>query len=183
MAGVKGQRSGGQNAKTVAEHKLEGTYERHRHEGIRNPEPPSGDPIPPKPISGEVAEQWVLMIDWLKQCKTLSTVDGAVLYQYCNLFVETEQLMVDKEETDASIDRLEENLSGLEGKDLVACFQEISKLRQLHARYGSQIRQGRMSLKSYLVEFGLTPASRGRVKLPEAPPKNEWDDFDGADVQ
>ena len=30
-----------------------------------------------------------------------------------------------------------------------------------------------MAIRTYLVEFGLTPASRGRVKLPEQPPEDD----------
>lgn len=105
------------------------------------------------------------MVVRLKASRTLSTVDDAVLYQYCRLFAETEELAVTQAETGASVDILEENLSGLEGAELVQAFQEITKLRQLESRYGTQIRQGRLALRTYLVEFGMTPAARSRVKV------------------
>jgi len=88
------------------------------------------------------------------------------MYQYCRLYADTEALSVLQEETGGSIDRLEENLSGLDGAELVQCFQEITKLRQLEARYVVQIRQGRMGILRFLVEFGHTPSARARVKLP-----------------
>jgi hypothetical protein len=92
------------------------------------------------------------------------------------LFAETESIAITKLETESSIDRLEENLAGLEGGELVACFQEITKLRQLEARYINQVRQGRMALRIFLVEFGLTPAARSRVKVnADDSKRDEWD--------
>lgn len=44
MPGVKGQRSGGQNAKTLRQHRLEGTIKKHRHSGYENADPPLGNP-------------------------------------------------------------------------------------------------------------------------------------------
>lgn len=175
MAGVAG-RSGGRNAKTVQEHQQRGTYRNDHHGGSTNPDPERGAPEPPKPIEGEVRAEWDRMLVRLKDMGTLSVVDGAALYQYCSLFAETEALAVSKLETAASIDLLEENLRGIDKDDLVACFHEITKLRQLESRYGVQIRQGRMAIRSYLVEFGLTPAARSRVKIakPDAP-TSKWD--------
>ena len=168
MAGVKG-RSGGQSAKTIDELKRSGTYREDRHGGVRNPEPTIGIPVSPKPLEGDAAEEWDRMIQRLADCKTLSPVDGAALYQYCRLFAETEAIAVTQLETASTIDLLEENLNGPkeERENLLEVAQEITKLRQLEARYTTQVRQGRMALRAYLVEFGLTPASRGRVKLPQ----------------
>jgi P27 family predicted phage terminase small subunit len=180
MPGVKGQRSGGHNAKTQQAHGLAGTTRKDRHSGYCNPDPPKGRPEAPKELSGEALSEWNRMIVRLETAGTLATVDDAVIYQYCRLFAETEQAAVSREESAASVDLLEDNLSDLKGSDLVQCFQEISKMRQLEARYTSQIRQGRMSLRAYLVEMGMTPASRGRVKLPEHKPVDPFDEFDGA---
>lgn len=105
------------------------------------------------------------MVRRLEMSKTVSLADDAALYQYCRLFAETEAIAVTQLETAGSIAILEENIAGLKGPDLVAVFQEISKLRQLEARYTNQIRQGRMAQRVFLVEFGMTPASRGRVRL------------------
>ena len=183
MAGVKG-RSGGQNAKTVSQHKLQGTLQKVRHAGIRNPEPPAGEPVQPKKLDGDAKSEWGRMLERLRDCKTLSSVDGAALYQYCRMFAETEALVIRQEEIGASIDVLEESLGDFKGPELIAAFQEMTKMRALESRYTSQIRQGRMGQRVFLVEFGLTPASRGRVKLPEQKPDaDEWDALDGVTVQ
>jgi phage terminase small subunit len=183
MPGVKG-RSGGHNAKTVGAHKLQGTFQKVRHGSIRNPEPPSGAPERPKEMQGDAAEEWDRMLDRLRQSKTLSGVDGGALYQYCQMFAETEALVIRQLEISASVDILEESLGDFKGPELLAAFQELTKMRKLESGYTSQIRQGRMGQRVFLVEFGLTPASRGRVKIPDQKPeKDEWDELDATTIQ
>ncbi len=169
MSGVSG-RSGGRNAKTKQQHDTEGTTRPGRHKGLANPDPPSGQPVPPKPLDGDAKDEWDRMIGRLEASQTLSTVDDGALYQYCRLFAETEAIAVTQLETAATIDLLEENLSGPkeERENLLQVAQEITKLKQLEARYTTQIRQGRMAVRTYLVEFGLTPAARSRVKVTTA---------------
>lgn len=167
VAGVKG-RSGGRNAKTVEELKAAGTYRDDRHGDISNPTVPDGEPVPPKALEGDAADEWARMVVSLRASSVLSTIDSHALYQYCRLFAETEQIAVSQEETAGSIDILEENLSGMTKEQLVQCFQEITKLRQLESRYTAQIQSGRMKLRAYLVEFGLTPAARSRVKTADS---------------
>lgn len=177
MAGVKGQRSGGHNAKTANEHALAGTKRRDRH-AFASPDPPKGRPTPPKRLEGDALAEWDAMIADLEAAKTLATTDRMALYQYCRLYAETEAQAERASEYAEGIQTLEDNLSGLEGAELVACFQEIGKLHQLRAQNETKVRQGRMGLRIYLVEFGQTPASRGRVKLPEAPPTDPFDEFE-----
>lgn len=121
----------------------------------------------PKPLEGDAAEEWDRMLERLAQSKTLSSVDGAALYQYCQMFAETEALALAQLEVSGSIAILEESLGDFEGAERIQAFQELTKLRQLEAGYSGKIRQGRMGLRVWLVEFGLTPASRGRVKIPD----------------
>lgn len=175
--------SGGRNRKTARQHKLQGSFQKVRHAGITTPEPPKGTPTRPKPLTGDAADEWDRMIDRLSVTGTLSPVDDGALYQYCRLFAETEQLAVDQTETSVSIDIVEENLRDMTGSDLVAAFQEITKLRQLEAGYSTKIRQGRMAIRQYLVEFGLTPSARSRVKVPETKTEDPFAEFDRETVQ
>jgi hypothetical protein len=108
------------------------------------------------------------MLVRLERSQSLAVVDDAAIYQYCRLYGETERVADRQLEMQASVGILEENLSGIEGADLVQVFGQIVILRKLIAKCTDQLRQGRMALRQYLVEFGLTPASRGRVKLPPA---------------
>src|SRR6185436_20366349 len=95
MAGVKG-RSGGHNAKTIEELALAGTFRNDRHAGVRSPEPPMGVPEPPKALRGQARLEWDRMIGRLASSKTLSSVDDGALYQYCQLFSETEAITTTK---------------------------------------------------------------------------------------
>lgn len=174
-------RSGGHNAKTVSEHRLQGTFQKVRHDGYSNPEPPSGMPSPPKALDGEAVEEWARMVERLAKSKTLSDVDAGALYQYCRMFAETEALAVKQLEVGGAITILEESLPDFKGPELIAAFQELTKMRRLESQYTTQIRQGRMGLRVYLTEFGLTPASRGRVKLPKGKSDaDEWDELENS---
>ena len=169
MAGTKS--SGGRNAKGAAVHMLRGTFRPDRHADAVTPELPVGTPVPPKELTGDALAEWQRMVARLEQMGILSVVDDAALYQAARLFAETEADAERQSEVAASVEILEANLNDLDGDGKVACFQEISKMRQLEASYGTKIRQGRMAMRQFLVEFGLTPAARSRVKAPSSKPK------------
>lgn len=173
--------SGGRNRKSKKQHQLQGTYQKVRHAGIVTPDAPKGLPVAPKSLAGDALAEWDRMVADMVELGTSSKVDGHALYQYCQLFAETEAIAVTQAETAATIDLLEENLSGPkeEREDLLAVAQEITKLRQLESRYTAQIRQGRMAIRQFLVEFGMTPSARTRVKLPEKKEADSFDEFEG----
>jgi hypothetical protein len=163
MASVKGMRTGGKNKKAATTHVLQGTFRKQRHGQASAPDHvPGGIPEPPEGLPEAVLQQWHVTVAFLEAMGTVSRVDALVVEQYSRLFVETAQIAVTQSEVGASIAILEENLSGLDGAEVVQCFQEITKLRQLEARYATQIRQGRMAQRQYLIELCLTPASRSR---------------------
>ncbi len=184
MPGRKGQRSGGHNAKTVQALALGGTLRKDRHGKIASPQAPKGRPIPRKKLDGDAKAEWDAMLVDLEASGVLSPVDSAALYQYCRMFAESEELMRLKEETAGSAGIVEENIGDLEGADRVAAFQEITKLRALEAGYITKIHQKRLGLRVYLTEFGLTPASRGRVKVAEKPDGGDpFAEFETSGVQ
>ncbi len=113
------------------------------------------------------------MIARLTETGGLSTVDDGALYQHCQLFGETEALATAQRDVAATLVELRAALPTLTGATLVEAMQEVTKLSKLRAAYGVQLRQGRMAQRVYLTEFGLTPASRGRVKLPEKVDPND----------
>lgn len=145
MPGVKG-RSGGRNAKTVAQHQLTHTYRPDRHGDRRNPDPPAGPPVRPDTLTGEAAAEWDRVVARLTTSQAIATVDDAALVQYCQLHALAERL---QGEVDA--------LPTLTADDRV------------HPAV-TQLRHARLAVLRYLVEFGLTPAARGRVQLPAQAP-------------
>jgi P27 family predicted phage terminase small subunit len=166
--------SGGRNAKSAGTHVLQGTFQRVRHAGHETPEPPPGVPVPPKKLTAEEQGEWDRMITRLQQSKTLSIVDDAALYQYVALFAEVEECKADAERIRKLSKDLMKEVRKLEGSDLLAAVQEIVKLQFLLSKHQTQLRQGHMAIRMYLVEFGQTPSARTRVKLPvEKPAKDD----------
>lgn len=158
--------SGGRNRKSHNEHELAGTLRADRH-GAEDfmPDPPKGRPTQPDGMTGHARAEWDRMVDRLEQSKTLSLVDDAALYQYCSLFGETEDVQDARHESQALVILLQAAVTRHEEVDVA----QIVKLRQLDMKYTTQLRQGRMALRAYLVEFGMTPSAGARVKV-SAPP-------------
>ena len=155
--------SGGRNRKSQREHALGGTGRKGRGTSIETaidaPDPPKGRPIPPKTLTGEARVEWDRMVVRLKASKTLlSVVDDAVLYRYCQLHARAE--------------RLEREIANLPD----AFYIDHVGNPKVHPAF-AQIRAYDQALRGYLVEFGMTPAARSRVKVPipeKTPVKSKW---------
>lgn len=192
MAGVKGQRSGGHNKKSVELHLLRGTFRKDRH-GARpdgadlsaksslaaKSETPSVKPTPRKPLKGEAKDEWDRVVADLEEVGGLALIDGGRLYQYVNLFAEVEGIYESAETTQALIKKARKALNGLEGMDLLQAVEQVVKLQQLAVRQTNQLRQGRMAVRQYLNDLGLTPVARhGKVgQAPLAKPKSTMDRY------
>lgn len=107
------------------------------------------------------------MVGRLTETGALAKVDDAALYQYCQLFAETEGIRTDTLAIRRLSSQLKQAIQKLNGDALVRAVGEIVKLQALIAKETQQLRQGHMALRQYLVEFGMTPAARPRVKLPK----------------
>jgi phage terminase small subunit len=162
MAG--NRNSGGQNRKATALHLLQGTHRRDRHGDRPTPDPPSGTPDKPATLTGDAAAEWDRMVHRLEVAQTLTAIDDGALYQYCLLFAETETLRVEGARLMTLCTTLRRQLKKVEGDALVALVGQIVALEQLRARTLVQLRQGHMAIRQYLVEFGMTPSARTRVK-------------------
>jgi P27 family predicted phage terminase small subunit len=175
--------SGGRNRKSAAEHALDGTGRKDRPSDP-SPDPPKGRPPMPSGMSSHAQEEWDRMVERLEVSQTLSIVDDAALYQYASLFGETEDVQAAQRETTALVATLQAAIARNDTDpdvDLSSTLKSLVLLRQLQAKYTTQLRQQRMALRSYLVEFGMTSSARSRVKLP--PPAKAEDpmaEFDEA---
>jgi P27 family predicted phage terminase small subunit len=143
MAGVKGMRTGGQNKKPAALHVLQGTWRKHRHGRRSSPEPPAGVPEPPGALSGESKAEWDRMIVRLTAAGTLSSVDAPLLWNYCQLWADGCPLQAD-------------------ANQLTQTWYSAGSEPKLHPVFAA-LKQYRLALRVYLVEFGLTPLARNRV--------------------
>jgi len=82
MAGVKGQRSGGHNRKTAAQHKAEGTYKPSRHGNRVDLEVDTAAPVMPRGLEKAGKEMWKRICQTLPE-KTVTKLDADSLRMYC----------------------------------------------------------------------------------------------------
>lgn len=172
--------SGGRNRKSAQMHLVQGTFRKHRHaEQGASPEPPPGRPPVPDSLKSSVARaEWDRMVARLETSGTLSVVDDAALYQYVQLFAETESVTSDDAENRALARRLMRAVGKLNGSDLLEAVKAIVALRQLTDKATIRLRQQRMAIRQYLVEFGMTTVARSRVKVTDAgKPQSKLDAF------
>ncbi len=159
--------SGGRNAKSVARHVAAGTYRGDRHDGFDTPAAPTGLPSPPRKLTGHAVAEWDRMVKRLSDTKAISTVDDAALYQYVCLFDEVERITDDNARLRGMVEKLMRGVNKLQGQDFAQAVDRIATLENIIARHMQQLRQGHMAIRMYLVEFGMTPSARTRVKLPK----------------
>ena len=121
-------------------------------------------------MPGELDETGQKAWDWLMwafgDMGMLAKVDAHAAYAYCRIWSKTLMVEQQQEEMRGSLAALEENIGDVESADKVALFGQIVTLQKLISKCTDQSRSGWMAIRQYLVEFGLTPSSRGRIKLP-----------------
>lgn len=157
--------SGGHNKKAARLHVLQGTFRKDRHgDPNEDVDPPVGRPEPPGKLSPVARAEWDRMVKRLETNRALTIVDDAALYQYASLFAEVESL----KGQDAGLAKLSRELKAaakeLDGQNLVDAIGHIVQLAKQRAGITVQLRQGHMAIRQYLVEFGMTPSARTRVK-------------------
>lgn len=189
MAGVKGQKSGGHNRLSAEAHILRGTFRRDRH----GPRPEEVDlsaksnlsakssvkPTPRKPLKGEAKAEWDRVVAELEDIGQLALIDAGRLFQYVSLFAEVEAISANQVVTEELIKKARKAMNGLDGLELLQAVEQVVKLQQLVVRQTNQLRQGRMALRQYLNDLGLTPVARhGKVgTAPAAKPKSTMDRY------
>jgi P27 family predicted phage terminase small subunit len=151
MAGTKG-RSGGRNRKPNSLHLLQGTFQRARHTGV-DVEAPGGVPAVPQGLSGAALAEWHRIVERLSTLGTLSRVDDLALEHYCRLAADASRLQADAD----GLSRTWFEKTSVDG----AGVEHVEP--KLHPVF-AQLKGYRMALRMYLTEFGLTSASRTRVK-------------------
>lgn len=176
MAGNKN--SGGRNKKAAHIHLVNGTFRPDRHNPDDDVQAPTGTPEPPSTLSGDALAEWTRMVARMVRANTISTIDDAALYQYVELFAETEAIKADH----IRLRKMQADLMAVATKQLtddllIETVKEILTLQHAIGRQVGQLRQGHMALRQFLVEFGMTPAARTRVKpSPSAPAAADPDD-------
>jgi P27 family predicted phage terminase small subunit len=131
-----------------------------RRLNTKEPEPELGEPSMPRHLCPVARKEWQTIVPELLKLGVLTVIDRAALAAYCESFAlwESARREVRKNGitfTTKSVIKDEVIVTGIKRNPAVAIANEALRM-----------------MKSYLVEFGLTPASRSRLSV-EQPPKED----------
>lgn len=137
------------------------------------PTPAAKDPAKPASLSPIAAKEWDDIVPILREMKVLTEADGKALAAYCHNFarwVQAEEEMsgVDAEGKGTHRIIIEEPIVKREttfhhGKAVVT--EEIVGYKIKKHPANSISEKAQQLMKSFLVEFGLTPASRAKLRI------------------
>ena len=114
--------------------------------------------------AGNAKAEWDRMIVRLTAAGTLSSVDAPLLWNYCQLWADGCRLQADAD----ALARTWYEKTCVDGAGVEHANPK------LHPVFAA-LKQYRLALRVYLVEFGLTPLARNRVTAhPAAPHRQRW---------
>jgi P27 family predicted phage terminase small subunit len=141
-----GRGSGGHNRKPSKLKAVQGNAGK-RKSNRREPKPARGVPEMPQQLKGEARLEWIRIAPILEKMEVLTRADGAALAAYCKLHAlnrKAEAAIAKYGIVYAKVD--EAGVSVLKKNPAVSIFESTSRL-----------------IRSFLQEFGLTPAARSKV--------------------
>ena len=133
--------------------KLHGSWRANARERAGEPIPPPGRPRKPASVKGKAAETWRRVVPLLCEMGVATPADQIALEQYCRLRGLWDDLMAFLEENGTTYTVRDK---GGKMKD----FKAFPQFRQAMAIGDQMLKLGQ--------EFGLTPASRTRLRVPPA---------------
>jgi P27 family predicted phage terminase small subunit len=125
----------------------------------REPTPADGVPDRPEMLIGEAAAEWDRVSQVLAEMGLLTRADRSALAAYCTAYARW-----------------------LQAEEQVAKFGTIVKSPEkgfpMKSPYLTVADQALETMRKFMVEFGLTPSSRSRIRLPgHGPAEDEFDAF------
>lgn len=108
---------------------------------------PKGTPIPPEDLGDSVRQAWFAITPILQGMGVLDTSDGLALERLCECYVEVRELTKDIRENGRTQKVQTESGAAFERQR-----PQVAMLADADRRF-----------KSYLVEFGMSPAARSKV--------------------
>lgn len=160
-----GSGSGGHNRKPTAVKELQGNAG-HRKLNADEPRPDLGVPEKPKGMPRAASREWDRIVPALLKLGVLTIVDGKALAAYCDAYAYWEQARKDMDSHGLVV---EEPILNKEG-DEIGTKLKANPAVSIYATMGKL-------MKSFLVEFGLTPASRSKLKIEKPKPVDPMDEF------
>ena len=159
MAGVKGQRSGGNRSKTLVRHDLEGTLRSDRHKGFSNPEQLDGEPVQPESLTGKAADHWHRVVELKRSQGSLTVNSGLAIYNHCQVWALAERWQATVDALDSLI--FYKYTQTMDGDGNVTTHKEPKA-----EPASDKLRFARTEVDRTLKTLGLTPDSVGRVRMP-----------------
>src|SRR4029077_6138146 len=156
--------------KSIAALQRSGMFRKDKHPRQRSPSATPGRPSTPLGLDALALEAWDAVVLALEDMGVIHLVDSHAITQYARLYSETETITVQRVTTRAAIEAINPTIASLKGAELSQAIAGLVDLAKLDAKYTDQLRNGRNAIRLYLGEFGLTPASRNRIRIPEAAP-------------
>jgi P27 family predicted phage terminase small subunit len=159
----------GRRPKPLAMHQLNGNpsmLSKAELSGADNPQPENGIPEMPKGMARLARREWKQITPLLLSNGLLSKVDGKALLAYCEAYARWQEAakLIDKY---GPVIR-----TSFETKDGEIILGDLKSNPAV-----SQTMQWLKLMKSYLIEFGLTPASRRNLKINKVPANDPGEDF------
>ena len=144
-----GKGSGGSNRKPTALKKLLGNPGK-RKLNEEEPEAPKGVPEMPDFLTAEARAEWKRIVPILCDMGVLTVADGKALAGYCSAYAQLAKC-------EAAIEKF-----GL----ICATLDQATGVAELKVNPAVRIKSDALRhMKSFLIEFGLTPASRSKLKI------------------
>ncbi len=143
----------GRKPKPTALRKLEGNPGK-RAINAREPQPPKGVPECPEFLDDEARAEWFRVAHVLAEMRLLTPVDRSALAAYCTAY--SRWVSAEKQV-----------------KKYGTVVKALSSGLPMKSPYLTVADQAMEAMRKLMVEFGLTPSSRSRIRLP--------DDRSGAD--
>lgn len=123
----------------------------------REPKPPTGEPPMPAWLGKIARDEWRRIVPILSQLRVLTVADGAALASYCTAVGELSECTRIIEKEGRIIDKPVFDRNGQQVGTRKAVNPILAMQRDAFAR-----------VKQFISEFGLSPASRVRVKTEPA---------------
>lgn len=157
----------GRRPKPMAMHRLNGNPRHFSQAELNeddNPQPALIEPEMPKGLSKAARREWKRIVPRLLEIGVLSQVDGRALAAYCDAAAMVEQ---------ATKEIVKD---GLTFKEEFEDRNGVVHVGSIKANPAVSIKFNAMKvMKTFLIEFGLTPASRRNLKIK---PKDDGDAMD-----
>lgn len=114
----------------------------------------NGRPIVPPKLKGVALDEWNAVVPELESMGVLSRLDGKALAAYCFCYAEWWQAHEEVEKYGLIV---EEPIVDKEGEVVGARYKRNPAVSIMH--------EAMKNMKAFLIEFGLTPAARSRLRV------------------